>query len=401
MSSTGDLFVGDEALLEDRIGVHFLIVDDDPADQLLCKLMLQEHSDRRVVHCVQSGAEALEYIAKNSLDCIFLDYHLLDGRADTYIEQFAALSPWTPIIVLSGAGNEDKAALALRLGAADYLTKGRVTAHVLERSLVDAIAKLDLERTLDAERNHLIAANEELRSQRREIQSFYHTVSHELKSPITAAREFGSLFAEGVLGEVNEAQKEALNTSIASCDRLANMVDDLFDAARIETGKLELFSETTDLNNLLAGDVESMRQRAVERRISLIFDHDSQAPLVKVDPVRVSQVVRNLIANAIKYTDHGGRIRVSIAFDEPDNIVKVRVVDNGFGIASKHAEFIFDRLYQCSQVDETDVSSQNGMGIGLYLCKQIIHLHGGEISVDSVLGEGSTFEFYLPVGQAH
>ena len=398
IADTDEAVSGDDSPQVERLGLHFMVVDDDPADQTLCELLLKQSDDTRTVHCEPSGTDALAYLATSAVDCILLDYHLLDGQADMYIEQFAAASPWTPIIMLSGAGSESKAARALRLGAADYLTKDRVTAQALQRSILNAITKADLSRSLHAERNDLISANKELLKQRREIQSFYHTVSHELKTPITAVREFCSLVADEVLGSVSTAQKEALETSIGCCDRLTRLVNDLFDAARIETGKLELHKADVSLQELVAREVKIMEAQADERQISLVFAHDTGAPMVHVDPSRISQVMCNLISNAIKYTDFGGKIKVSVAYESPTDTIRVRVVDNGFGISSEHAEFIFDRLYQCSQIDETDVSSQNGMGIGLYLCHQIIHLHGGEISVESVMGEGSTFEFYLPVG---
>ena len=376
---------------------HFLVVDDDPADQMLCRILLQQVDAERHIHCVPSGAEAVSYISAEKVDCVLLDYHLLDGQADTYIERIKAVSPWVPIIMLSGTGSEAKAALALRLGAADYLVKGRVTAQALQRSITTAIIKAELSRSLDMERRGLISANKELRKQRREIQSFYHTVSHELKTPITAIREFASLVNDGILGEVNEDQKDALDTTISCCDRLTRLVHDLFDAARIETGKLELHRSSVDMHELVEREVMIMQSQARERRISLVYAHDASVPVVDADPSRISQVVCNLISNAIKYTDIEGKVTVSVAYDASLESVKVQVCDNGFGISAEHAEFIFDRLYQCNDNDAREYSSQNGMGIGLYLCHQIVSLHSGEISVESKMGEGSTFVFSLPV----
>jgi len=381
----------------DTANQHFLVVDDDPADQMLCSILLQQVNPARQIHCVPSGVEAIAYIAVQDVDCVLLDYHLLDGQADAYIERIQAVNPWVPIIMLSGAGSEAKAALALRLGAADYLVKDRVTAQALQRSIVNAMTKAELSRSLDAERRELITANKELRKQRREIQSFYHTVSHELKTPITAIREFASLVNDGILGDVNEDQKDALDTSISCCDRLTRLVHDLFDAARIETGKLELHRSSVDIHDLVEREVKIMQSQARERRISLVYVHDTSAPVVDADPSRISQVVCNLISNAIKYTDIEGKVTVSVAYDASLGNVKVQVSDNGYGISAEHAEFIFDRLYQCETDDVEEGASQNGMGIGLYLCHQIVSLHGGEISVVSKKDEGSTFVFSLPV----
>lgn len=382
----------------DQCVMRILIIDDDPADSKLCELNIKKVDAGRSVQCVSTGAAALQCLAEETFDCILLDYHLADGSADTYIQQIVATHPWTPIIMLSGAGDERKAARAMRLGAADYLTKDRITAQALNRSIINAITKWGLSRSLHIERRELLAANRELHKQRREIQSFYHTVSHELKTPITAIREFSSLVADEVLGEINPEQKDAMQTSMTCCDRLTRLVHDLFDAARIETGKLELHVETIDLNDLIAREIRIMQSKAAERNITLVSAQDVSLPAVELDPSRISQVLCNLVSNAIKYTDHGGKVSVSVGQDAGHCVVKI--IDNGFGIASEHAEFIFDRLYQCDRQDGIETSSDNGMGIGLYLSKKIIELHDGDINVVSRLGSGSTFTFRLPFKDA-
>ena len=197
-----------------------------------------------------------------------------------------------------------------------------------------------------------------------------------------------------MLGDVTEGQLDAMKTSLGCCDRLTLLVNDLFDAARVETGKLELVAQSTDMVELLTNEIAVQRPWAREHELTLELHIEAPLPNCEVDAMRIRQVLANLVRNAVKFTEVGGCIDVSANYLKADGCLEIRVEDNGYGIASEHAEFIFDRLYQC---DPQGQHSQNGMGIGLYLCSQNVHQHSGTITVDSVLGEGSVFSFTLPV----
>lgn len=373
-----------------------LIVDDDEADrEQFSDVIRKIHSDIRVIVCGSTDV-AKSMIQQQLVDCVLLDFHLVGGVARGHIRALknAAQDSHLPVVIMSSYGSEAKATNAMRNGAADYLAKNKVTPGALRRAIHNSISKADLSRTLDTERQNLQLAIEDLRRKNREVQSFYHTVSHELKTPITAIREFCSLVHDEVLGEVTEGQLDAMQTSLGCCDRLTLLVNDLFDAARVETGKLELVAQPTDMVELITNEIAVQRPWAREHQLSLELHIESDLPICMVDGMRIRQVLANLMRNAVKFTEAGGRIDVSASYQKADNCLEVRVEDNGYGISSEHAEFIFDRLYQC---DPQGQNSQNGMGIGLYLCSQIVHQHSGTISVDAVLGEGSVFTFTLPV----
>lgn len=380
--------------------LSILLVDDDPHDRAYTASLLRRINGDYLVLYADSGEQAGSLLRQSAIDCMLIDYHLPDGHADRMINHFRELAAdaQLPLLIISGCGDEEKAASSMRLGASDYITKDRLTVLSLQRAISNAVEKSRLARSLGQEREKLVAANAALARKNREIQSFYHTVSHELKTPITAIREFTALMADGILGEINADQAECLATSLACCDRLTRLVNDLFDAARIETGKLELHHSSSDLALLVSREVELMRGQALDKGIDLSLEVEPDLPLVSVDGNRMGQVLCNLISNALKFTERGGFVRVTVArrSSAEGPLLEITVADNGYGISSEHAELIFDRLYQCSQ--ET-TSSQNGMGIGLYLCSQIIHLHGGRLSVDSRLGEGSTFRCTLPLAR--
>ncbi len=372
-----------------------LIVDADEGDrERFCEALRNVSPDIVIVVC--GNLETASYLFEtHNFSCVLLDYHLLGGVARGHILEYqqAANDPHLPVIIVSSYGSESKAASAMRHGAADYLVKDNVTEHSLRRAIRNSVSKAQLHRSLDRERQSLELLNTDLLQKNREVQSFYHTVSHELKTPLTAIREYCSLVHDGILGETNPDQLDAMSTALDCCDRLTRLVNDLFDAARVETGKFELNAEPTEIVALLKSEHEVLNVLAKQSGIELVLDVDANLPLCEIDGARVRQVVSNLVRNAIKFTASGGEISMSARPSETQGMLQVCITDNGYGIASEHAEHIFDRLYQCDPIGET---SQNGMGIGLYLCSQIVHQHNGTIDVESELGEGSAFTFTLP-----
>ena len=344
-----------------------------------------------------TAQEVKAALGQNSIDCFLVDFHLGEVTSETLIEELRVSHPYLPIIVLSGQGDEQKAASVLRLGAADYLPKSLASEAELDRAISHATIKFKLEESLELERCELVKANKLLQQQSREIQSFYHTVSHELKTPITAIREFNSLLNDEILGEVNDGQRDALVTSLNCCDRLIRMVNDLFDAARIETGKLRLYKTHAQLSAVIDHEVKIMRPAAEHKSIGLRVLPYEVLPQIQADPQRLGQVLCNLIGNAIKYTQSGGHIDIRVEHSVEEGFLKVSVEDDGYGISEEHTEFVFHRMYQCQEEESTASSSESGMGIGLFLCHQIIQLHGGKLDFTSKAGEGSTFTFTLPV----
>jgi len=237
--------------------------------------------------------------------------------------------------------------------------------------------------------------NRELRRKNEEIQKFYHSVSHELKTPLTAMREFLSIVLDGLAGPVEDQQREYLTIAKEGCDQLTFRLNDLVDATRLDTGKLGLSPKPASIAEIMRQAVTSMALYAQKKQIRLKQRHQGKLPDVLVDNQRIMQVLTNLIGNAIKFTDNDGRVVVKASKDlsEADKIM-VSVSDTGRGIEAQKCARIFDRLYQTRQSDGT---RDEGLGLGLYICQQIVHLHGGEISVQSTPGKGSTFMFTLPI----
>jgi PAS domain S-box-containing protein len=240
-------------------------------------------------------------------------------------------------------------------------------------------------------------SNKDLLRRNQEVQNFYHVLSHELKTPLTAAREFVSLVMDGLAGPLNKTQAEYLGIARESCNQLRVCINDLLDTTRIETGKLSLEFTSVDLVELSRRVVKTMQSKAIERNIHLSLESAPDLPPITADESRVTQVIINLVDNAFKFTPSDGRVSVKIR-EVPgrDDFVQVSVSDTGRGIPKGEEDSIFDRLYQ---IKTGDATSGNGIGLGLYLCRELVWLHGGVIWVKSDPGKGSTFTFMLPRAQ--
>jgi signal transduction histidine kinase len=233
-----------------------------------------------------------------------------------------------------------------------------------------------------------------------EIQLFYHTLSHELKTPLAAAREFICLVLDGLAGPLTETQREYLEIARDSCDQLRLHVNDLLDVTRLETGKMSIQRRPVALAELLEKVTELMRPEATRRQIQLSWSCEPDLPPALVDAQRIVQVLTNLVGNALKFTPVGGQVRLHAGRhpDQPREL-RVSVSDTGPGIPPEHRERIFERLHQLDPPGATG-ASRAGLGLGLYICRELVKLHGGRIWVESEPGHGSNFLFTLPLEPA-
>jgi PAS domain S-box-containing protein len=241
----------------------------------------------------------------------------------------------------------------------------------------------------------LSRANRDLQRRNQEIQSFYHTLSHELKTPLTSAREFISILMDGLAGPLNPTQIEYLGIARQSCDQLQLCIDDLFDATRLETGKLNLELKPVALGALALRALAVMRPIADRKHIELNSEMQPGLPEVPGDENRLAQIVTNLLKNALRFTPAGGRITLRVSADAEDpKFQRLSVSDTGCGLAAQERDRLFDRLCQSNN---GEVANGQGIGLGLYICRELVELHGGKIWVDSEPGKGSTFSFRIPL----
>jgi signal transduction histidine kinase/DNA-binding response OmpR family regulator len=216
---------------------------------------------------------------------------------------------------------------------------------------------------------------------------FVTTVSHDLRSPLTAILGYVELIDR--TGQINDQQREFIRRVRSSVEQITALISDLLDLGRIEAG-LDSARENTPLTVLARYAVETLRNTAEMRKVTLEADLPEDLPLVNGDPIRLRQMIGNLLDNAIKYTPAGGRVRIEAAA-EADQVI-LRVTDTGPGISPAEQPYLFDKFFRASSVPD-DVS---GTGLGLSIVKSIVDSHNGRIWVDSALGKGSRFTVVLP-----
>jgi signal transduction histidine kinase len=239
--------------------------------------------------------------------------------------------------------------------------------------------------------NELKDNNLQLERANRLKSEFLASVSHELRTPMNAIIGYTKLMLDGLDGDLTEQQTADLERVVQAADNLLGLINGLLDLAKIEAGKMELNIEEVDIPLVIDDVIELIRAGADAKSLSLRAEVASTLPTAWADRARIRQVLVNLLANAVKFTEHGGvTVRATIV----DGWITVAVVDTGVGIPPEAQTYIFDEF---RQVDASTTRRYGGTGLGLAISKRLIALHGGRIWVESTVGAGSTFLFTLPV----
>jgi signal transduction histidine kinase len=219
------------------------------------------------------------------------------------------------------------------------------------------------------------------------------TVSHELKTPLTSLQMVVHLLLEETVGPLTTKQVELLLAARQDCDRLLGMINDLLDLARIEQGRVALETENVNAAELVQAACERFAPHAEDSGVRLICHADARLPAVMVDKERIEHVFDNLISNALRHTDRGGRI--TLGAKTAADCVKFSIEDTGHGIPAEHLDRIFDRFFRAP-----GSKRPGGAGLGLAIVREIITAHGGQIDVRSQVGAGTVFTFTLPTSDS-
>jgi len=251
---------------------------------------------------------------------------------------------------------------------------------------------------LSGSANHLKAENERIEKKLATLKKIdktkselVATVSHELRAPLSIIKEALMLIFDKTAGPINSKQKNLLAKGTQNVERLRGMIEDLLDVARIEKGTLHLYYSLINLNDLIADSSRFFKRSAKEKATHLSYHLPKEQINIFVDPQRMSQVISNLINNAIKFTGKNGQIKVEAKI--LDDKVRVGIIDTGIGIAKQDLPDIFKKFVQVSKSADSD---KKGLGLGLPIAKDLVERHGGEIWAESKLGTGSSFYFTVP-----
>jgi sigma-B regulation protein RsbU (phosphoserine phosphatase) len=364
---------------------HVLLIEDNLGDADLVRLRLVESKSNVRVNCVPRLSDALACLEVETPALVLLDLNLPDSHGTETFRRIMQKAPNVPVVILSGQDDEVLALKAVHHGVQDYLVKSDITSKQLERAIRYAV-----------ERQGLIHALDLARKQQLEFKDrFLSHVSHELRTPLTCIHQYVTLLLDGLAGPVSPEQTDHLKIVLKSVNQLHAMIRDLLEATRADTGKLRIEPRCIDIGELMRQAIGMMQPSANEKHIAVEVVADQTIPLVFADPDRALEVFINLIDNAIKFTPLDGSIMVKASRVETDPLsVYLSVSDSGRGIPQDALPQVFERLYQDPNAVD---GNRSGLGLGLYIAKEIVVLHGGRMWVASEPGSGSTFSFTLPL----
>jgi signal transduction histidine kinase len=363
-----------------------LLVEDNAGDaRLLREMFTTERPGSIELTHLMRMSDALAHLAKGGVDIVLLDMGLPDGHGLDTVRRARAVAPDVPLIVLTGLDDEALAAEAMKEGAQDYLIKGQIENRALPRALRHAIER----HRMQAETDHIRMTQLQFKDE------FLSHVSHELRSPLTAIYQFVTILQDGLAGEVNQEQHQHLEIVLRNVKQLRAMINDLLEVASVQAGKLLIRLQRTSASEGIAYAVDTLQGAARDKGITLNLALEDGLPDVWADPTRIRQILIILVDNAIKFTPSNGTIKVNGRRSETDSeVVLIEVADTGCGIRADKTELIFERLFQ---VADPALSARKGLGLGLYICKELISRQGGKIWASSVSEEGSTFSITVPI----
>ena len=223
---------------------------------------------------------------------------------------------------------------------------------------------------------------------------FVSIVTHELRIPMTSIKGYTDLLRQGAAGVVSEQQLEFLDVIRNNVDRMSTLVSDLSDISHIETGRIDLSPRFISIADVVQDTLISLEPRIKKKAQELVVNLPPDLPRAYADPNRLVQIMTNLLNNAHKYTPENGRLSLSVML--AGEFIRIEVQDNGIGISLEDQHYIFSQFFRA---DNPTVRDQQGWGLGLNLAHRLVYLMGGEMGVQSALGQGSTFWFTIPTRQ--
>ncbi|MBU3956226.1 HAMP domain-containing protein [bacterium] len=222
---------------------------------------------------------------------------------------------------------------------------------------------------------------------------FLHSITHDLRSPMTSIRGFLELLLDGSAGAISEEQESFLKIMDESSEKLLGMINNLLDVSKLEAGKMVLNLKEADLAAMASSIVGFFYPQAKSLKINLSFKCATALDDINIDENLIERVITNLVSNAMKFTPPGGFVTVEIFDDKPSpGFLRVSVKDTGKGIPKEEVSRVFEKFHQVADT----ALKKTGTGLGLTVCKYIVEAHSGEIGAESVFGQGSEFAFYIP-----
>jgi CheY-like chemotaxis protein/nitrogen-specific signal transduction histidine kinase len=253
-----------------------------------------------------------------------------------------------------------------------------------------------LAQQVEARTADLVLVNKELAHAVRARDEFLAMMSHELRTPLHAILTLSESLQEGVYGQLNEGQNYSLHTIEESGRHLLELINDILDIAKIESGKVDLHIETLVIEQTCLSSLKLVREAARKKNLNISHTIDETMTTMQADKRRLKQMLVNLLSNAIKFTPDGGSIGLDVVTDAENNVIRFSVWDTGIGIREEDTHLLFQPFVQ---LDSSLARQYQGTGLGLVMVARLAELHGGSVALESTFGAGSRFTILLPMLQ--
>ncbi|MCP4135075.1 MAG: response regulator [bacterium] len=396
-----------------------LIIDDNPDDQLIYQTHIKKDLEYEYLFLTADTAdEGLSLYQSEKVDCILLDYQLPDSDGLEVLSQIGNMPDQQqipPIIFLTGSGNEQLAVDSMKRGASDYIVKNDLNRDLIIKTIKYVIEKKNAEmarhRAFQELENRVLERTRELQQSNEAFRvaketadaavqlkkQFLDNVTHELMTPMTSILAGSEL----LLGkEISPEIDNLLEMVFTSAQDLHKLIKEILDVSKAEWNQIFLKPEPFLLINVFNSIRENFDKKFSEKQIEFSFTIEADVPDELLgDSTRLQQVIFNLMENAVKFTEKSGTVSllVTVCEESLDNILlEFLVKDSGIGIAVENCQIIFQPFFQ---VDGSSTRKYSGVGLGLFLCRQLVEIMGGKMWVQSTLGEGSTFYFTVPLAR--
>lgn len=385
-----------------------LIVDDEPDLEVLVRQRFRRsiRSGEYEFLFAHNGIEAMEKLRDNwdiavmltDINMPQMDGLTLLGELEKFNKEAGHL---TKAVVVSAYGDMDNIRTAMNRGAFDFLTKpiDFADVEITINKTLDYVSQIKESHRAEEYRIAKVVAEENY-AQLQELEllrdSLVHMIIHDLRTPLTGVIGSLQMLDMGTAGELNELQTEVVAMSLDSAQTLLDMINDLLNISKMESGTLTVQTCEIHSHEVAAKALHQVRTLAAGKEVELHDELASDLPMLRADAELLCRVLVNLMGNAIKFTPVRGRVKLNITLDVNGGEIIFAIQDSGIGIPPEAFERIFDKFGQV----EAKSGARTSTGLGLTFCKMAVEAHGGRIWVESAVDEGSTFSFVLPVGKA-
>jgi two-component system, sensor histidine kinase and response regulator len=358
---------------------RLLVVDDEESFLILAARALEDQGFD--VTAVSNGDEAVRLLRERTFDLALLDIRMFEIDGLELLRIIRKESPTTDCIMITGFHEVEIAVEAIKLGAKEFLTK--------PIGINDLVTRVKSVLRAHVAEHHL-----------RELQAEYSSkILFDLLSPLHNLKSAIEFLVANNGEQTREQQATILQSMNIIVDSLDGMLNDMIDLSMFESGRIDIERIPTNLDELIPAICARYRPHADAKHLTVAIDIMNSIPTLEVDPIRIEQVIANLLQNAITHTRSGGIIRVSVESKHSRvngtarEMIEVTVADTGVGIPQEKLPYIFDKYKKVMSPDRRENTSS---GLGLAICRSIVEAHKGTITVESVVGEGSTFTLLLP-----